>query len=265
MHWWWLAYLALGAFVGFFAGLLGIGGGMTMVPMLVFFFTAQNFPEEHLLQVALATAMATILFTSIASLRTHHLHNAVNWPAVRGMAPGVVVGALLGTVIAGKLPTQWLAIFFAIFVYYAATQMVLNIKPKPSRQLPGRPAMAVVGALIGGISSLVAAGGAVLTVPFLAMCNIGLREAIGTSAAVGFPIAVAATLGYVLSGLTEKGLPTYTLGFVYLPALAWLVVGTVLTAPLGARTTHRTPVGTLRGIFAVLLLILATRMLVRLL
>lgn len=265
MEWWWLAYLALGAFVGFFAGLLGIGGGMTMVPMLVFLFTAQNFPETHVIRIALATAMATILFTSIASLRTHHLHNAVHWPAVRAMTPGIVVGALLGTILAGQLPTEWLAIFFAVFVYYAATQMVLNIKPRASRQLPGKLAMSVAGAVIGGISSLVAAGGAVLTVPFLAMCNVGLRQAIGTSAAAGFPIAVAATLGYVLSGLRASGLPSYSVGFVYLPALAWLVVGTVLTAPMGARTTHRTPVGTLRMIFAVLLLILATRMLVRLL
>jgi uncharacterized protein len=261
---WWLTYLALGGFVGFFAGLLGIGGGMTMVPMLVLIFSALDFPESHVVHLALGTAMASILFTSVASLRAHHGHDAVVWPAVRAMAPGVIIGTLSGTVLAGRLPTKPLAVFFAAFVFYAGTRMLLDVKAKPSHELPGKPVMFAAGALIGAISSLVAAGGAVLTVPFLMRSNVSLHHAIGTSAAVGFPIAIAGTLGYVLNGLWEERLPPYSLGFVYLPALFWLVAASIFTAPVGARVAHRTRTGPLRKTFALLLFILATRMVVSL-
>lgn len=258
---WWLAYVLTGAFVGYFAGLLGIGGGMTMVPILTLLFSAQHFPPAHVLHLALGTAMASILFTSISSLRAHHSHGAVHWEAVKGIAPGILFGTLAGTVLAGSLSTRPLSIFFTAFVYFAATQMLVNIKPKPTRQLPGKLGMFAVGGTIGGISSLVAAGGAVMTIPFLTMCNVRVHHAIGTSAAVGFPIALAGTVGYISNGLTQPNLPQYSLGFVYLPALAWLVVASMLTAPLGAKMAHSLPVGRLKKIFALVLYALATKML----
>lgn len=258
---WWLAYVLTGAFVGYFAGLLGIGGGMTMVPILTLLFSAQRFPPAHVMHLALGTAMASILFTSISSLRAHHSHGAVHWEAVKGIAPGILFGTLAGTVLAGSLSTRPLSIFFTAFVYFAATQMLVNIKPKPTRQLPGRLGMFTVGGTIGGISSLVAAGGAVMTIPFLTMCNVRVHHAIGTSAAVGFPIALAGTVGYISNGLTQPNLPQYSLGFVYLPALAWLVVASMLTAPLGAKMAHSLPVGRLKKIFALVLYALATKML----
>lgn len=258
---WWLAYVLTGAFVGYFAGLLGIGGGMTMVPILAFLFSAQHFPLDHILHLALGTAMASILFTSVSSLRAHHSHGAVNWQAVKGIAPGILFGTLTGTVLAGSLSTRPLSIFFTAFVYFAATQMLLNIKPKPTRQLPGKLGMFAVGGAIGGISSLVAAGGAVMTIPFLTRCNVKMHHAIGTSAAVGFPIALAGTVGYIGNGLAQSNLPEYSLGFVYLPALAWLVVASMLTAPLGAKMAHSLPVGRLKKIFALVLYALATKML----
>lgn len=261
---WWLLYLGCGAFVGFFAGLLGIGGGMTLVPLLSIAFAAQQFSSAHILHLALGTSMAAILFTSVASLRAHHAHEAVLWPVVRGIAPGIIVGTLLGTVIAGFLPTRPLSIFFTAFVYLAATQMLVGLKPKGVRELPGKGGMFTVGGVIGGISSLVAAGGAVMTVPFLTYCNVKLHQAIGTSAAVGFPIAVAGTLGYIFNGLGKNPLPEYSIGFVYLPALTGVIVASTLMAPLGAKLAHRTKVNTLKKIFAFVLYLLATKMLVSL-
>jgi uncharacterized membrane protein YfcA len=261
---WWAAYLAIGLAVGFLAGLLGIGGGMVMVPMLVFVFTAKGFPPEHMMHLALATSMATIVFTSISSVRAHHGHDAVDWRVARAMAPGIVAGALAATLAAGFVPTRPLAIFFTGFMFYAATQMFFEVKPKPSRQLPGSVGLFGVGAAIGGLSSVLAAGGAFLSIPFLARCNVPLKRAIGTAAANGFPIAAAGTVGYVMNGLRVDGLPAGSLGFVHLPALAIIVAASMPVAPLGARLAHRLPVKRLRIVFALMLFALALRMLANL-
>lgn len=263
MEWWW-AYLAIGVTVGFLAGLLGVGGGMVMVPMLVFVFTAKGFPAEHMMHLSLATAMATIVFTSLASVLAHHRHDAVDWVVARTMAPGMVAGALAATLAAGFVPTRPLAIFFTGFMFFAAAQMFFEAKPKPLRQLPGRAGLFGAGSLIGGLSSVLAAGGAFLSIPYLARCNVPLKRAIGTAAANGFPISLAGTLGYVLNGLRVEGLPAGSLGYVYLPALALIVVASMPAAPLGARLAHRLPVKRLRILFALMLLGLALRMLANL-
>lgn len=261
---WWGAYLAIGLAVGFLAGLLGIGGGMVIVPMLVFVFTAKGFPAEHMMHLALATAMATIVFTSLSSVRAHHRHGAVDWRVARAMAPGIVAGALAASVGASYVPTRPLAIFFTGFMFYAATQMFFETKPKPSRQLPGAAGLFGAGAAIGGLSSVLAAGGAFLTIPFLAWCNVSLKRAIGTAAANGFPIAAAGTAGYVLNGMRAPNLPEGCLGYVYLPALAIIVAASMPLAPLGARFAHRLPVRRLRVVFALMLYGIALRMLANL-
>lgn len=259
---WWPAYLGIGVLVGFLAGLLGIGGGMVMVPMLALVFTAKGFAPEHLMHLSLATSMATIVFTSISSVGAHHRHGAVNWPVARAMAPGIVVGALVATSFASHVPTRALALFFSVFMTYAGIQMVLEVKPQPSRQLPGRAGLFGVAAVIGALSSALAAGGAFLTIPFLARCNVPLKHAIGTAAANGFPIAVAGSIGYVFQGHFVQGLPEWSLGYVYLPALFLVVAASMPVAPLGARLAHRLPVRALRIFFAFLLVALALRMLV---
>jgi uncharacterized membrane protein YfcA len=263
MEWWW-AYLAIGVTVGFLAGLLGIGGGMVMVPMLVFVFTAKGFPAEHMMHLSLATSMATIVFTSLSSVRAHHRHAAVDWAVMRSMAPGIVAGALVASLLAGFIPTRPLAIFFTGFMFYAATQMFFEVRPKPSRQLPGAAGLFGAGAVIGGVSSVLAAGGAFLSIPFLARCNVPLKRAIGTAAANGFPIAAAGTAGYVLNGLHVGGLPEGSLGYVYVPALLIIVAASMPAAPLGAQLAHRLPVRRLRIVFALMLLALALRMLANL-
>jgi uncharacterized membrane protein YfcA len=232
-----------------------------MVPMLVFVFGAQGMPAEHRLHVALGTAMATIIFTSLSSVRAHHGYDSVDWPIARAIAPGIIAGSFVAALIAGFIPTRPLAILFTALVFYAATQMFFDLRPKKTRALPGKAGLFGAGALIGGLSSLLSAGGAFVSIPFLSWCSVPLRRAIGTAAAIGFPIALAGTAGYILQGLRVQGLPRWTLGYVYLPALALVVTTSMLVAPLGARLAHRVPVRRLRIVFAVMLYALAARML----
>jgi uncharacterized membrane protein YfcA len=242
--------------------MLGIGGGLVLVPALTLMFAAQTqFPAGEILHLALGTSMASIIFTAIASIRTHHRHGAIRWDLVKTITPGILLGTGLGTLVAANVPTRPLAVFFTFFVCIVAVQMALNLKPKSTRELPGPLGVAGVGLGIGVLSSLVAIGGGSLTVPFLTWCNVRIQQAIGTSAAVGLPIAIGGTLGYVFNGWGKAGLPAGSLGYVYLPALAILVAATMVTAPFGARLAHRLPVATLKRIFAGLLILLAAKML----
>jgi uncharacterized membrane protein YfcA len=252
-----VAFVALGAVVGFLAGLLGLGGGMTMVPLLTIVFAHQGFPTAHIVHLAVATATATILFTSIASAREHHRHGAVLWGVVAGMAPGIIVGSFVGPQIVSNMSTPLLAAFFGIFIAVSATQTLLDRKPKPTRELPGRGGLFAVGGVIGLVSSMVGAGGAFMSVPFMAACNVKLRNCVATSAALGLPVAIAGTISFVLAGLHQVGLPAWSIGYVYVPALLAIVVGSVVCAPIGARATHRWPVSLLRQAFACVLYVLA--------
>ncbi len=258
---WSLVYIGLGLFTGFSAGLLGIGGGLVMVPALAMIFAAQQFAPAEALHLALGTSIATILFTSFSSLRAHHRHQAVLWNVVAQITPGILLGTLIGTLFAAHVPAKPLAIFFALFVCFVATQMVFNLKARPTRELPGAAGVFAVGTGIGAISALVAIGGGAFTVPFLTRCNVRIQHAIGTSAAVGFPIAVGGSLGYIYNGWQHPGLPQWSLGFVYLPALVWMVPASMLLAPVGARLTHRLPIVVLKRVFACMLVALASKML----
>lgn len=262
VEWWW-AYLALGAFVGFFSGLLGIGGGSAMVPVLALIFSAKGFASGQIVHLALGTSIATIIFTSASSVRSHHLRESVNWSAMLSMMPGVVVGTLGGALLAGYLDARLLSIAFTVLIYYLATRMLFERKPATSRALPGRATMSAAGAVIGLVSSLTATAGASLTVPFLVRRGLGVHEAIGTAAAVGWPLALAGTVGYIAAGAGKPGLPDWSAGYVYLPACAWIAVASMAMAPVGARVAHRTQGRTLRRVFAVVLYVLATHMLLR--
>jgi len=257
-------YSLVGAVSGVLAGLLGIGGGLVIVPMLVFCFTWQQIPQELIMHLALGTSMASIIFTATSSFWAHHKRGAVHWIVVRRIVLGIFLGTFLGSCLAARMSTNFLKGFFVIFLYYVASQMLLNKKPKPSRQLPGPLGMFGVGNVIGSFSSMVGIGGGTLSVPFMTWCNIPVHEAIGTSAAIGFPIAIAGTAGYLYNGLQTANLPQYSVGYIYLPALAGLIVTSVLTAPLGVRLAHSLPVGRLKRIFAVLLYLVGTRMLISL-
>lgn len=253
----------LGLVIGYFAGLLGIGGGMLMVPFLVFVLTAKGVTEAHIVKMAVATSLATICFTSMSSVRAHHKKGAVLWPVVWVLAPGILVGSLAGANIAAALPARALTVLFAVFVSFSATQMLLNKKPRPGRVLPGSVGMFGVGNVIGGLSSLVGAGGAFVSVPFMTWCNVSIHKAVATSAALGFPIALAGTVGYVIAGWRLTDLPPGAMGYVYLPGLVSIALGSMLTAPWGARTAHRIDIAPLKKIFAVFLYVMAAYFLLR--
>jgi len=252
----------LGVGTGFLAGLLGIGGGMLMVPFLTIILGNRGVPADLAVKMAIATSMATIIFTSISSVRAHHKRGAVRWDIVRRLAPGIVIGSLIGSLgVFALLKGTALAIFFALFVGFSATQMVLDKKPKPTRQMPGTAGQLGAGGAIGFISGLVGAGGGFISVPFMTWCNVAIHNAVATSAALGFPIAVANVVGYVWSGQTVLGLPEGSFGFIWLPALGVIAVCSFLIAPLGAKAAHSLPVSKLKRIFASILYVLAAYML----
>jgi uncharacterized membrane protein YfcA len=255
------ALLALGAICGFLAGLLGIGGGMVLVPLLTVLFAAQNFPEEHLVHIAVATATAAMAFTALSSARAHARKGAVLWHVVAVIAPGIVVGALIGPQVASALPTRAFAGAFGLFVFFSATSMVRAAKLQARRELPGRARLIGLGAVIGGVSSLLGAGGGFISIPYLARHSVPIHHAVATSAALGLPIAVAGTTGFILAGLRQADLPRWSAGYVYLPAMAAIVVASMLVAPVGASLAHRWPAVKLRRAFAALLYVLGAYML----
>jgi len=260
---WWWAYLAVGAFVGFFSGLLGIGGGSSLVPVLAFIFAAKQFAPDYVVHLALGTAISTILFTSVTSVYSHHRHQAVNWRNALKIAPGIFVGTFGGAFLSGYINVSLLSLIFTALIYYLATQMLLGRKPETARVFPGAVRLWLSACGIGVLSSLTATGGAALVVALLVKRGVRIHEAIGTAAAVGWPLAAAGAAGYILSGLRVQGLPEYSLGYIYLPALAMIVVASMLMAPVGARIAHRTSSTKLKKVFAGLLYILATAMLLR--
>ena len=257
-------FLLLGAVVGFLAGLLGVGGGMMMVPVMTLLLTQRGVEGGVAVKMAIATSMATILFTSVSSVRAHQRLGAVRWGIAGGMAPGIVLGGLAAGAGAFTLVKgQALALFFAVFIGYTAVQMLRDKKPRPGRQMPGALGTAGVGAGIGFLSGLVGAGGAFLAVPFMTWCNVPPRHAVGTSAALGFPIALASTAGYVVAGWNLPAALPGAVGYLYLPALAIVALASVALAPAGARTAQTVNVTVLKRLFAVLLLALAASMLQR--
>ncbi len=256
-----ILYMCLGALAGVLAGLLGIGGGLVIVPMLNIAFELQHFPDVHIQHVALGTSMATIIFTSLSSMRAHHQRGAINYSAFWRLAPGIITGTYLGSWIASILSTMVLKVLFGVFLYYVATKMLTGKKTESSRDLPGKVGIFAAGNGIGIFSALVGIGGGTLTVPFLSWCNMTMHAAIATAAAVGLPIALAGTAGYIINGLGVEGIPGPHIGYVYLPAFLGIIVMSVLTAPLGAKLAHSLPVAKLKRIFAILLFIVGTKML----
>jgi uncharacterized membrane protein YfcA len=254
------AYLGIGAAVGFFAGLLGIGGGTIIVSSLALMFAAHGFPPEYIMHMAIGTSLAAIVSGSWASFRTHHRHGAVDWAVVKAMIPGLLAGVLVGAAFARFMNTTFLKVFFLAFMGLIIAQLVFNLRPSAHRELPGRAGMTAMAIFIGICSSLFGGGAAAVGVPFLTWCNMTTHHAIGTVSALGFPVAIAGAIGYAIAGWTVPNLPEWSLGFVYLPAFVGISITSVIVAPFGARLAHRLKGPTLRRIFAVFLILVGAKL-----
>lgn len=256
-----IAYLLLGAFAGTIAGLFGVGGGLIIVPLLATIFTHQGISNDVIMHLAIGTSLATIIPTSISSVLAHHRQGAVLWPVFLKLVPGILIGGFTGAYIADQISSDNLKIGVGVFAMVAAVKMILDLKPKGHRELPGNPGMTVAGAVIGGVSALIGIGGGTLTTPFLLWCNKSIRNAIATSAACGLPIAVAGVAGYIHTGFDSALLPEWSSGYVYWPALFGVTVASVMFAPLGAKFTHRLPMKILKIFFALLLVSIGVHLL----
>lgn len=257
----WLIYPLLGALAGLLAGLLGVGGGIVIVPILLLTFTALGFPESVLTHLAVGTSLATIVLTSLGSIYQHHRKGAVHWDVLRSLGTGLVLGALLGAWIADWVPGVGLRRAFGLFAILIAVQMLLNLQPGGQRPLPGKAGLFGAGGVIGAVSALFGIGGGSMMVPYLAWCRLRMQDAVGTSSAGGLPLALAGAVGFVLTGWDNDALPSASLGYVYLPAFLGIVVTSILFAQLGARWAHKLPAQTLRRLFACLLIVVGARLL----
>ena len=256
-----LIYLVAGCVAGLISGMFGLGGGVVIVPVLIFVFGAQGVSVDVLMQMAVASSLAVIVISSVSSVRAHYQLGGVEWPIFRSMVIGIALGALTGAVVANLLSFDVLRTVFGVFLIAVALQMGFGLKPRADGRLLGLIGLNLAGYGIGGFSALVGIGGGTLTVPFLSRCGVVMQKAVGTSAACGMPIAVAGALGFIVTGWGRPDLPDYATGYVYWPAVAGIAVASYLVAPYGARLAHRLPPQLLRRIFAVVLSLIGLRML----
>jgi uncharacterized membrane protein YfcA len=254
-----LAFLLLGSVVGFIAGLLGVGGGGIMVPILTVIFLQQGMHINTVMHVALGTSMASIIATSLSSLLAHQKHKAINWRIVKIMSVGVIIGTFSSTFLASHLSSFYLGIFFTAFMGYVAINMLFKKRTNSVVKNTHKSSLLIASTGIGAVSALVSIGGGSLTVPYLTSKNIKINKAIATSAAIGLPISVAGTLGYLINGWSND--VDYALGFIYLPAVFFISITSFITAPFGAKLAQHLPVYILKKIFALLLISLSLNML----
>jgi len=256
-----LAYLAVGLVAGVLAGLLGVGGGLVIVPALIWTYRLLGIDGTLVAHLAIGTSLATIVVTSLSAIRAHHRRGAVRWALAGRLAPGMVAGAWIGALLANRLSGVWLQRVFAGFLLLIGLRMLFELAPRPRRALPGPIGLSAAGFGIGAISALVGVGGGSLTVPFLSRCGVSIRNAVATSSACGLPIALAGAVGYLALGWGDGRLPAGATGFIYWPAVFGVTLASAASAPLGAWLAHDLPVVALRRVFAVLLLGIALKML----
>ena len=255
-----LTFAGLGLFVGFFSGLLGIGGGAMTVPILGLVFVAFKFPPAQVMPLAIGTSLAAIVLATASSARAHLQHDAVRKDLVAGLAPGIALAGLAAGTIAKLLPTALLKGFFLVFVVYITYTIVFGLKPRPTGSVPGRGGLFAIGLLVGGFSGLAGVGGAMISMPFMLYWGLTFHNAIGTGSAISLVVAIAGVTGFIGAGLSVPDLPAWTVGYVYIPAFLGISITSVFAAPLGAKVAHRLPVGHLKKIFALFILALAAKL-----
>jgi uncharacterized membrane protein YfcA len=255
-------YLAFGSLAGVLSGLFGIGGGVVIVPFLVWFFSIRGFPPDAVMIMAVATSLATIVVTSVSAVYAHHRLGAVRWDTVFRLAPGILTGSVIGSIIAGQLPAHWFKLIFALFLLYVAARLLIDARTKDGKGPELRRWLySAAGLGIGAVSSILGIGGGTLSVPFLVKCRFPIRNAVAISSACGFPIAVAGSLTYIALGWERPTLPAWSLGYVYLPAFAGIVTTSIPFAPIGAKLAHRLPTRKLRRMFGIVVFVVGGKLL----
>lgn len=250
-----------GAVGGLLAGLFGIGGGLILVPILVVLFKVQQFPSDSIMHMAVATSLATVVLTSISAILAHHRLRAVLWDKVFFMAPGILIGSVMGAAIADRVSADALRIVFAFFLICVGLQMALQIKPVAGEKKPSRVSDAFAATVIGAISALLGIGGGTMTVPYLVRGGYSVRNAVGIASACGLPIAIGGTVSYMFLGYGKSGLPEGCWGYVYLPAFAGIVLLSTMTAPLGALLANKLPAQLMKRYFSILMFVMALKLL----
>ncbi len=254
--------MLIGSIAGVLSGLLGIGGGIIVIPLLVWLFKAQNIPSDLVMHLAAGTSLSVMIFTAASSLYGHIKHGVVIWPIYRQLAVGMIIGTVFGAIFGHFLPGKILEILFAIFVFIVAIRMLMAIKPKSKKTLPRPLSMFSIALLIGSKSGLLGLGGGAITIPFLGYCNVPVRDIVAVSVACSLTIAIVGTISFVFTGQHATDLPAWSLGYIYLPAFLGIVLTGPLCAQLGAYFSHKLPVTVLTRILGAALLIMAVRMLV---
>ncbi len=257
----WLLYGIVGAIAGFLAGMLGIGGGLILVPTLIFIFSSLGFSSEIITQLALGSALATIAFTAGSAVYTHHKAKMIDWPIVLKLAPALALGAYLGSLLIYLFSKLYWNYLFGSFCIFMSLKMMVHWKPHPGRQLPTWPWLSAAGVLIGSISSLLGIGGGTLIVPFLSWRQVPIKRAIGASSACGLLISIGGSFGYLSTGWGTPNLPQFSLGFIYIPALTGIVATSIFFAHLGAKATHSLPVIQIKRVFSILLALIGAKFL----
>ena len=256
-------YLLIGAFAGLVAGLFGVGGGLIIVPILILSFTLQGLSTDVLTHLAIGTSLATIIVTSLSSVMAHHGKGAVDWDVFMKMAPGIVLGAWLGSLTADHLSGTVLQLLIGCLAILVALKMIFGLQTNSSGTLPGPPMLFVSGGVIGWVSTIFGIGGGSLSVPFFIRCNLVMQRAVATSSACGLPIAVAGAMGNMWQGWGETSLPSWSLGYVYLPAFLGIICTSAVCAKLGANLAHRLPGDKLKKLFALFLLAIGIQFILR--
>jgi uncharacterized membrane protein YfcA len=256
-----LICLLLGSVVGFLAGLLGIGGGLIIVPALLYILPSIGISSVQLTHVAIATSLASIILTSMSSAAAHHKRGNIPWALFKPILPGIVIGSLASAFVSEQIASDDLQQAFAIFVVLMAVQMAFPFKVKTGSSLPNFAVLFIISILIALTAGLMGIGGGVLLVPFLSYCGLQMRQAVGFSSATGMLIAVSGTIGYIIAGFDVPNLPEGSVGYIYLPALIGIIISSMLCAPIGVKAASSWPTPVLKKIFACLLVVVGLKLL----
>lgn len=261
MAWLTIAFCFLGVAAGLMSGLLGIGGGLIVVPGLAFLLRYEDIPHHLIMHMAIGTSLATMILTSISALVSHIRRKVVFWPIYRLLMPGIVVGTVVGATIANFLDTRVLEILFALFILYMSFRLLIVKHFDGRSELPGAPVMSMAGFTVGLKSGLLGVGGGALTVPFLTYCNVSIRTAVVVSAATSLTVAIMGTITFMITGVYSSNLPVHSTGFVYWPACIPIMILSLLVTPLGVKLSHHLSINTLKFIFGIFLLAVGIQML----